>query len=370
MLVALSVALTSALAQDSVRSIRYFEMEPTPYGEILVSKPVLEWKVWGEGIGIRSVEATVDDSEVDSGYSQDRTSVLASLNRPLSPGEHSVRFKVSFASGHKIEKSWEFRVAKGAISQFPLLLKNQTFLVKRVNEIRKHHSLPPVTLNESLNAAAQAHVDYMVTNGTSGHKEEVRGNGFTGKTPGDRARAFGYYERNGEAVAVSSDGFDESLQDLFVAPYHRVMFLQPGNPDFGAGNREDATCIKFGGKHEDAIVVSPANSATDVQREWDGIETPDPMAGHAAQGPYGFPIVMAVFGKYAEKFSVSSAFLKDEKGKPVEVRVLHPGNDSHSKNCVIVVPLKPLKTKSTYSVEVNFSSIGQLRKQAWKFTTS
>ncbi len=369
MLVALSLLLNASLMQSSTRTVRYFEMEPTPYGEILLSKPVLEWKVWGDGVRIGDVQTTVDGNTVPSDYETEKSAVVAPLEKPLSAGSHSVNIRISFATGQVVEKNWKFQVAENAIRTFPRLLQNQSKLVQEVDRLRAQHSLPPVKPNGPLCASAQSHADYMAANGRSGHRQESSDNGFTGRTPGERARAFGYFDRNGEAVAVSSRFSIESVENLFDAPYHRIMFLQPGSPDFGAGSSGNATCIKFGGKHEDAIVVSPAKNMTGVKRTWDGIETPDPMAGDGSGAPYGYPIVLAVFGKYAEGFAFKSAVLKDEKGKVFATRVLHPENDEHAHGCVIMVPNNPLKAKHSYSVAVEFRASGRTHKNSWRFKT-
>lgn len=370
MLVAASLFMAVVPAQISTRSIRYYEMEPTPFGQIMLSRPVLEWKVWGESVAVESVQATIDGSAVPSSYVGSRNAVVAPVDTPLKEGEHEATVRVVLASGHILEKEWDFHVAPNALRAFPHIQEDQAALVRQVNHLRAELKLRPVEMNAALSAAAQSHAEYMSRNGRSGHRENPGEAGFTGKTPGERARAFGYFDRNSEAVAVTGKSTLQAVSDLFDAPYHRVMFLQPGQPDFGAGASGDATCVKFGGPHDDAIVMSPSNGATGVKREWDGVETPDPMDGVRAFGPYGYPIVLAVFGKFADGFSCVRAVVKDSKGAVVASTVLHPGNDEHSKSSVIIVPTKPLKAHTTYLVEVEYKTEGRKRKSSWKFTTA
>ena len=237
-----------------------------------------------------------------------------------------------------------------------------------VDGFRQANGLPAVHVNSALQAAARAHIAYLLANHTFGHAEDPGRPKFIGRTPDDRARAFGYVGGNSEAVSYSSEGLDSAVEGLFDAPYHRAMFLQPGAPDFGAAFGGDTACIKFGDNGVDGLVESPKDGSRGVPTEWDAIETPDPLRGQPVSGEVGYPIVLAAFGDNTRRFSFVGSTLKKD-GRTVETIVLHPGNDRHSLTTVILVPRRPLAASARYDVSVTVSSDGKTVKRNWSFTT-
>jgi hypothetical protein len=209
----------------------------------------------------------------------------------------------------------------------------------------------------------------MRSNRTSGHGQTPSGDGYTGRTPGDRARHFGYRGSNSEAVAWGDFGIEDMVRGLFDAPYHRVLFLQPATPDFGGSFAQGTLCIKFGGDSGDGAVVSPANGARNVQTLWDGIETPDPLRGANLRGAVGYPIVLAAFGSVAQGFRFVSARLTGPNGN-VRSLVLHPGNDEHAERAIIVIPHKPLVKDTKYTVVIAYTNSSGSHRARSTFTTS
>ena len=217
-----------------------------------------------------------------------------------------------------------------------------------VDQIRRDHGLPAVRSNLALRQAAEAHVRYMVLNETAGHREDPDRRAFVGQTPGDRARRFGYNGPNSEAVAWGNTDLDDMLKALFDAPYHRVLFLQPSAPDFGAAYADGALCVKFGGKNGDGAVVSPPNGARNVRTSWDGAESPDPLRKTNLRGPVGYPVVLALFGSEARDFRSINATLTGPNGR-VPAIVLTPATDEHADNAVILIPQRPLARATAYT---------------------
>lgn len=238
-----------------------------------------------------------------------------------------------------------------------------------VDQIRLEHGLPKVRQNAALQKAAQAHVGYMITNEYAGHREEPSERGYIGRTPGDRARHFGYNGANSEAVAWGTYGPREMLQGLFDAPYHRVLFLQPLAPDFGAAFGDGAVCIKFGGETGSGVVVSPPNGARNVRNSWDGAESPDPLRSTNLRGPVGYPIVLAVFGSDAQGFRSIDAVVVGPNGR-VPTIVLNPASDKHADDCVIVIPQRPLAKAATYTVTFTYANKGGEKTARTTFSTA
>lgn len=225
-----------------------------------------------------------------------------------------------------------------------------------VDEIRKQHGLVAVRANSTLEAAAQSHLDYMVANNTISHNQIPGKASFSARTPGERTKLFGYVGRNSEALSYSSRGLREALNGLFIAPYHRVMFLQPSRPDFGAAATEGTVVVKFGGETGSGIVASPPNGARDVTTTWDAIETPDPLRAAHVDGPTGFPIVIAFFGTEAAGLRFVSASLTNNDGKELPVVTLHPGNDRSSESAIILIPQRPLAPGTRYRYSVTYAN--------------
>lgn len=229
----------------------------------------------------------------------------------------------------------------------------QADLKALVDQIRRDHGLPAVRLNTALQKAAEAHIQYMRANNTTGHSQSPDNKQYLARTPGERARHFGYVGANSEAVAWGDFGVREMLAGLFDAPYHRTLFLQPASPDFGASFSSGALCVKFGGPSGNGAVVSPHNGARNVTTSWDGIETPDPLRQTNVRGRVGYPIVLAVFGSDAQDFKFVASALVGQSG-PVRAIVLHPGNDRQAKNCIIIVPERPLAASATYTATLTY----------------
>lgn len=238
-----------------------------------------------------------------------------------------------------------------------------------VDSVRRQHGLAPVRANAQLQRAAESHVAYMLANESAGHGQREGAPRFTGRTPGDRARHFGYIGPNSEAVAWGDLDERAMLQGLFDAPYHRVLFLQPGTPDFGGSSQNGAICVKFGGRTSDATVVSPANGARGVSPLWDGVESPSPLRQTNVNGPVGYPVVLAAFGQDAKEFRSINAVLVGPKG-PVRSVVLAPGSDPYARDCVIIVPLAPLAKRTTYTATFTYANSGRERTSRTSFTTA
>ena len=364
-----ALLVTVAAASTQERRFQYFSFPPTPYGDLMLATPELAWSVWSNaGQKVSSATIEIDGKPLKARYDSKSQTVRATPPARLAPGTHSAKCTVNFDSGHTVDKSWRFRVLPGALPRLPAPAQHQRTAQKIIDQFRKQHGLPAMNSDPSLHAAAQAHSEYMADHSSAGHSERPGRKGFTGRTPGDRARAFGYFGRNSESVAKSGQGLAESVRRLFDAPYHRVMFLQPGSPDFGAGFTDGSTCLKIGGDHADGTVLSPPDRATSVPREWDGVETPDPLRKTRMKGPVGYPIVMAAFGQGADTLRLKFAELTTS-GRTVPIVALHPGNDNKAKAAIILVPRTPLTPRTRYDIQITYTQNSRQTTKQWSFTT-
>jgi hypothetical protein len=239
-----------------------------------------------------------------------------------------------------------------------------------LDDFRGQHGLCPVRQVESLTRAAKAHCDYMLANNAFGHSQDPRHKSFTGRTSGDRARAFGYVGANCEALSWSSLGDADAFAGLIAAPYHRAMFLQPARPDFGAAALDGTVCVKLGGETGDGAVVSPSDGSTSVPARWDGSETPDPLRGANLKGDVGYPVVLALYGKDAKGFRFVSAALTDKKSANVPMVVLHEGNDRHSKGMVVLIARAPFAKGAAYRATVTYKNASGEHTVTSRFETA
>ncbi len=239
-----------------------------------------------------------------------------------------------------------------------------------VDDVRRQHGLSGVRPHDALQAAAQSHLEYMVANNTIGHAQSPGKQHYTARTAGERTKMFGYVGRNSEALSFSSRGLKAALEGLFVAPYHRVMFLQPNRPDFGAAATDTSVVVKLGGETGDGTVFSPPNNGKNVPTTWDTVETPDPLRNAHIDGPIGYPIVVAFFGKDAKGLRYVSSSLRDGQGKSVPVLALHPGNDRFASSAIILLPHSPLRPGATYRFEVAFANQARQSTVGGSFSTA
>lgn len=368
MLLTAVIVSSSVAAPEQERS--YFNIPPSPRGDLLISKPNLSWSVWGKGdLKVESVSMSLDGEQLDASYDTDLKTVTAKISSRLDEGKHEAVCKVKFDSSHVVEEKWSFVVLPNAKEELPLSEPHQVLIQHRVNQIRRYHGLKPVSVDSALNAAAESHAIYMDTNRIVGHEEEARRPGFTGESPDRRANAFGYYDRNNESVASFQKDPMLAVDRLFDAPYHRVMFLQPGSPDFGSGYASGSACIKFGGRYEDGLVVSPPQGGVGVPRSWDGAETPDPLRNARLRGAVGYPVVIAAYGEHAKTIRLKSAQMYDGRAH-VPLLKLHPGNDEYLDAAIVLIPRIPLEASTKYWLKIEYSMNGRPYVKEWSFTTS
>jgi hypothetical protein len=144
--------------------------------------------------------------------------------------------------------------------------------------------------------------------------------------------------------------------------------MRPGRLEVGAAHRLAFGALLVGGEPEARTVLSPAAGQADVPTEWNGVETPNPLEGTGIKAPVGYPVVVGWFGEGG--LSLKSAKLTGPDGAEVPVVLLHPGNDSDSRDAVILVPHRPLQAGANYRATVEMSVGGRRTPLEWSFRTA
>lgn len=250
------------------------------------------------------------------------------------------------------------------IAKLPGPTEEQTLALQTLNGFRALHGLEPVTMDSRLNAAALGHVAEMTQTNVLSHK----GKEGKSETATKRAKNFGYSNLVSELVAMGMPTSPYAVVTFIDAPYHRRLLLKPGRFDFGCATDQGFSCFVLGGQPEKRIVVSPPANSEGVPCEWDGREEPDPMRGTGLSAPFGYPILISAFG-HTDKPVVESMRLTDASGSAVDCVVREPKNDSESRDSIIVIPKRPLKARTVYTIKVDFTLGANTRSETWSFTT-
>ncbi len=285
----------------------------------------------------------------------------------------------------------------------------QLAAVDRVNVYRSTAGLGLVRGDQAIHQAAQAHSQFYALNrsdprmaGLGFHTEQSDLPGFTGKTPGARARFFGYLGRAGEDGHFVGDPI-ASVDGWMATVYHRNLILCYDCTDMGYGmvaekdNKVDTLNMgSVNSSWPDArfIYTYPASGQKNVERSWNGGEIPDPLPG--LPKPVGYPIsiyleqprnvLAAAEGEISPvvrdavtvqasspQWSVTTAELRTAGGDEVPVYMLDQNTDIPKylgPDVVFLIPHKPLAADTTYVAHIaGADSAGVLFDWRWAFST-
>ncbi len=360
--------------------------EPSPVGTVHVARPTIGWGIWPSTAGTRvtNVVLTLNGARVPARYAPAERAVAYEPSDALTPGTYEAHCRVTFNQTWPVEKTWRFTIASGASARLADPDERQTKAVAIANRFRRTLGLPDFSLDGRLCASALAHALYLDNTHGFGHAQQASLPGFVGAGPGERNAAFGFSGGCYEDVSSGVPTVAASVSGLFDAPYHRIPFLQPGTPAFGAGFAGDNCALEFGmttvGEDTEAVVVSPAHGQTNVPLSWDGVETPSPLRVHENAndaGPVGYAIAFASFALAGgdaggpARLRVSRATLTlEETGAAVPFFLNTPANDDHLSNAAFLIPTRPLRPGTTYRVSVRAEANGRDVSRTWTFTTA
>ena len=261
---------------------------------------------------------------------------------------------------------------------------DQVEALTEVNTVRAQVGLPAVDEIEPLNLAAEAHADFYAlhydkyqSTGLSPHNEDASfGEGFTAVDFFDRMQAKGFNGWGGFEIIAFYHNPRLAVAGWVATLYHRIPIVYPGSATMGYGGAGggikaiDVIDWGTGAPTPQGIteVLYPWEGQTDVDRSWDGMESPMPPPP-----PNGYPsgpIVTATF--VGKEPSVTSHKLVDPTGAELPHTWLTPSTDQHlaDTQTVSLYADEPLAPLTTYRVELAGSRNGQPWTLEWSFTTA
>ncbi len=292
-----------------------------------------------------------------------------------------------------------------------------------LNTIRKKSGLITLKRNKTLQNAATSHAHYLIQHQQNGHYETKGNYGYTGQTPSERVVKAGYPSTFVmENVSINTADQKKSIDNLFSAIYHRLVFLDFDIDEVGSG--VSSTKKKRKVKHayvynmgasglaalcgrsysltngvyymtevckertkmvpqslfeetkdkvrrkNSEIIVYPYAEQTGI---WPAFynESPDPLPGYKVSG---FPLSVQFNPAYYTNVKLKSFRLYDEKGTEIkETRILHYSSDPNhrlSELEFVLMPLKRLEFSTRYSAVFEAVANGTRVKKEWRFSTA
>ncbi|WZL73794.1 S-layer homology domain-containing protein [Clostridiaceae bacterium 35-E11] len=357
--------------------IGYFPPKPKDI-KVLVSKPSITMQLVLNNNTIEAIEMRLNGNKVDAKYEKESQRIVYLPNKPLSPGQYKVDLSINLTGWKPITHSWQFTVSENAVEQLSAPTEEQKQVRNYANRYRQFLGLKEFTLNKSLNSAAMAHSNYMAINKKTTHDEFINDKGFVGTKAYNRVSVFGYVESEiSENVSSGQSNYQESIDGLMDAPYHRLSWLNPFFTELGYGVKDKYYTFNFGGsrKGADKIVVYPVDGQQNVPVSWNGNETPNPLRIHNKTGTVGYPISLSYFTeKTIEKVFVEKVNVANSRGYNTPIYLNTPQRDAHLQDSILIIPSRPLTKNETYKVIVKgkilFEDKSEQRiDKTWKFTT-
>lgn len=252
-----------------------------------------------------------------------------------------------------------------------------------LNFRRAQAGLPALMRDARLDLAASRHANYQQLNDVVTHAEDSSKPGFFAATASDRLRAADFpllctAFADGEVIAATGtpDGF-ASVEGLLGAIYHRYVVLEPMFNAVGAGaaHRDGSfywlTMNLVGlkgstGIAKGSVVVWPLPSQKNVRTNFfSDQETPDPVP---RADEVGYPV--SVHANLNAVVRVDRFTLSDADGQAIAVRQLNSAVDRDTPpSAAAIIPLRPLRSGATYSVNFAGHIDEQAVERSWRFTT-
>jgi len=289
-----------------------------------------------------------------------------------------------------------------------------------LNNIREQAGLIRLKHNKVLKNAATSHAKYLIQNQQNGHYEQKGKYSFTGTTPSKRVIKAGYPSTYVmENLSLNTVGHVKSIDNLFSAIYHRLVFLNLDKDEIGLGlaSTKKKRTIKrayvydLGSSHisklckqsfsmvggvyymknicrqSDKMVPKSLfkKKKDDVRRKnqdiilypyaeqkniWPAFynESPDPLPGYKVSG---FPVSVQLNPVYYNNVTLRSFRLYSEN-EVVESKTLQHKNDHNhllTKHEFALMPLKRLEYDRKYTAVFEAEADGNTVKKRWSFRT-
>ena len=251
-----------------------------------------------------------------------------------------------------------------------------------------------LTRNGLIDTAAQRHSEYQKINSTITHDQISGKTGFTGIDLQARLSQAGYNlvpgDVMGEVISRTSNTFGFTAADALIAAiYHRFVIFEPMFMEAGAGNAtrlsSDSTYFttdfvgttKYSSLASGKVVKYPHDNQQQVPTSFDhSTEEPDPFPEEQCKGVIvGYPI--SIHANFTSVIVVTSFTLRQSTtGQDVPVRQLNyitdPGTFDEPRtppSVAAIIPLAPLVTATSYTVQFDGAVDNQPVKLEWSFTT-
>lgn len=382
----LGLLLALMLLMPALPAGAYVYYPPGPSGLVGLSMPTLGQQIeLSPGESIIGASAWIDGRPVRATWTEEGR-VQFQPGEALSAGEHTARLQVLVDTGipgyvyPPHETTWRFTVAEGAVAALPPPDREAQRAQAYLNQIRRQLGLPLVTISESLSAAARSHATYLLRNpgqyDANAHTEEDGRLGFTGATGSARAAYWSWLGANSEVIAAEGRA-EEAIDSWMATLYHRLPLVNPGTRQVGygwAGAGQGGYNVLLAGSSAAAgkPVAWPYHGMQNVPPEWEGWESPDPLALYGLTGPVGYPITLTWGGRLSG-LRLQEANLFGPEGE-VELLRYDPASDERLIDSVAIIPRQPLQPSSTYVVRlVGWIDQGEGRTaftESWSFRTA
>ena len=288
-----------------------------------------------------------------------------------------------------------------------------------LNSIREAMHMQRLSSNIHLEAAAQAHSDYLIFNNESSHDEVEGHTHFTGVKPLDRVRNAGYNASYvSENLSTKNSDAKSSVHGLFSAIYHRFGFLSPSIDELGVGVTQDdentqnsafvyvmgnselnrlcsmksfsgfgkyvfGVCrekahhiaekkfnqaLDFNKMNSPEIILYPYNGQVEVPPAFYA-EIPDPLPNYDVSG---FPVSIEFNDHFFKEVILYSFELLKENVSVPNVLLMDKNSDPHmlfTDKQFALFPLERLEYDKEYTAVVTYSSKGKNKEIRWTFRT-
>ena len=295
----------------------------------------------------------------------------------------------------------------------------KTMTLEYLNTLRQKAGMSRYIPSQILDKAALAHANYLIINDEQGHYEKSSKPGYTGKTPAQRALQAGYQVAMvTENISVNALGYQDAIEGLFSAIYHRFGFLDFQSDEIGIEIVQDTldtnrnayvydmgiyelndlcsrksyngreryvykVCKNPNQRIDEAlfkkaltlrkslsrkIVIYPYDGQKDVPPGFYK-ESPDPLPDYDVSG---FPVSIQFNDYFYKHIRVTSFQLFDDQNRKVPGRILDAASDPNSqfsKMQFALFPFKRLSYNTRYKAVVHFRADGKNNTKSWSFQT-
>ncbi len=251
-----------------------------------------------------------------------------------------------------------------------------------LDDLRAAVGVAPAAWDDGVHAAAQAHAEYFVTHasayaqsGLNPHQQNQDWTeGFTGVSMMQRLQHAGVTGVGAGGEVMAFTGSAQGAMDGWMATlYHREPLIHPSMVRWGFGAaaegaaRAEVADLIFAAAAKPGPARWPLPDAEDVDRSWDGRESPQPPLPPGASYPSG-PIVTVTWPS-GTKLALAEARLLGPGDVEVPVQVRTPADDQHLMDSWALYALDPLAAGTRYTVVFEGTVGGQATTESWSFTT-